>query len=227
LPNPGKSIKKDESLPRQVLFTFWDEVPKMTLVELPSKTLSSDSVRPAILRLLREGIIENGKNRRALKAEEIQELLREKHEINMSKTNLYHHLGVLEENNLITKVAKITEGRHKVAYYGRTSKGFLTRDSSHSLENYSAKFIEAGKMAKVSNPDLDLDHVKEKAQEFLNLKQRRDQVLTSWLNESMELIEQHNLDFYQVFEFLKTVDSVNHEYVDFLRSMIDELGIDV
>jgi len=212
---------------RETLFSYWNDLPNVILFELPSKIMYSHKARGAILKLLREGTKEGDRIRHALKVEEIRQQLQERYSIKMSQTNLYFHLGVLEEYGVIKVVKKITEGRHNVAYYGRTSKAILTRDPEESLEKYSAKFIEAGRWTKAKYPDFDAGQIMGLAEEYLQIKQRRDRELSKWVNENEELLRLHDIDLGQVFEFLKTLDSVNPEYVDFLNKIGKTLKIEI
>lgn len=223
--NPPETSATSEK--RSNLFDFWDELPNVAMLELPSKLMSSHKVRPAILKILREGLEDSGRIRHGLNVKEIKGLLQEIEGINMSQTNLYFHLGVLEKNGLIKIVERITEGRHKVAYYGRTAKGIITRDPEESLENYRKRFMWAGRFAKVENPEINLDQMMLLADEYLRTKQRRDKALGKWLSNHEEKISSHNISFYELFEFIKTLDSVNPEYVAFLRKVAEILKIEL
>jgi DNA-binding transcriptional ArsR family regulator len=218
--------------PRKILYEFWDELPPITLLSLSSKVLSSHPARPAIIRVLREGVVDHydeeprERVRRALKADEIRTLLNERG-IKVSKTSLYFHLGVLEEQRLIKVVAKILEGRHRVAYYGRTARGFIHRDPEESLEKYRRYFEEAGRLAKAKRPGLDLSVVEGLAEEYLRIKQRRDTALADWMIANEEIMNENEVDFYSVFEFIKSLDSVSTEYVEFLRRVSETMGIEL
>jgi DNA-binding transcriptional ArsR family regulator len=224
-----KDVHGDE---RKTLYEFWEKLPPVTLLALSSKVLSSHPARPAILGILREGVVERfdeepGEQvRHALKAEEIRARLKEEG-IKMSKTSLYFHLGVLEENDLVKVVAKLLEGRHRVAYYGRTARGIIHRDPEKSLQDYRWRFMEAGRLAKAKRPDLDLGVVEGLAEEYLRIKQRRDAALTDWMAGNEALMSEHGIDFYAVFEFMKNLDAINPEYVQFLRTVAKRLGIDI
>ena len=212
---------------REILLCYWDELPNVIQFELPSKVLYSHKARGAILNLLREGIEDRDRTRHALKAEEIRRDLKDRVGIKMSQTNLYFHLGVLEEYGVIKIVVKITEGRHKVAYYGRTSKALLTRNPEESLERYSNRFVEAGRWTKTKYPDFGLGQMGVLAEEYLRIKQERDRVLSKWLDQNEELLRLNDIDLGQVFELLKTLDSVNPVYVDFLNKIRETLKIEI
>ncbi len=217
---------------RKTLYEFWEKLPPVTLLALSSKVMSSHPARPAILRILREGVVDRfdeepeERVRHALKADEIRARLKEEG-IKMSKTNLYFHLGVLEENDLVKVVAKVLEGRHRVAYYGRTARGIIHRDPEESLQDYRRRFMEAGRLAKAKRPDLDLRVVEELAEEFLRIKQRRDAALTDWMARNEALMSEHGIDFYVVFEFMKSLEAINPEYVQFMRMVAEKLGIEM
>ena len=228
-----KTVKEDENGDdREVLYDFWERLPPVTLLALPSKVMSSHPARPATLRILREGVIDRFEEepvervRHALKAEEIRASLKERG-VKVSKTNLYFHLGVLEEHGLIKVVAKVLEGRHMVAYYGRTSRGIIHRDPEESLEKYRRYFEEAGRLAKANRPGLDLNVVEGLAEEYLSIKQRRDAALADWMADNEELLNENNIDFYSVFEFIKSLDSTSPEYVEFMGKVSKILGIEL
>ncbi len=230
---PMKDVKDAEHFDeRKTLYEFWERLPPVTLLALSSKVLSSHPARPAILKILREGVVDRfdeepvERVRHALKADEIRARLKEEG-IKMSKTNLYFHLGVLEENDLVKVVAKVLEGRHKVAYYGRTARGIIHRDPEESLQDYRRRFMETGRLAKAKRPDLDLSVVEELAEEFLRIKQRRDAALTDWMARNEALMSEHGIDFYVVFEFMKSLEAINPEYVQFLRMVAEKLGLEM
>ena len=227
-----KTVKEDEQGERETLYEFWERLPPVTVLALPSKVMSSHPARPAILRILREGVVDRFEEepvervRRALKAEEIRARLKERG-VKVSKTSLYFHLGVLEEHGLIKIVSKVLEGRHMVAYYGRTARGFIHRDPEESLEKYRRYFEEAGRLAKAYRPGLDLGVVEELAEEYMGILQRRDAALADWMADNEELIIENDVDFYSIFEFIKSLDSTSPEYVEFMGRVSKTLGIEL
>ena len=224
--------EKERCDERETLYEFWERLPPVTVLALPSNVMSSHPARPAILRVLREGVLDRFEEepeeraRHALKAEEIRARLKEEG-VKVSKTSLYFHLGVLEEHGLIKVVNKVLEGRHVVAYYGRTARGFIHRDPEESLEKYRRYFKEAGRLAKADRPGLDLGVVEELAEEYLRIKQRRDAALADWMADNEELINENDVDFYSIFEFIKCLDSTSPEYVEFMGRVSKTLGIEL
>ena len=228
-----KTVKEDENDDeKEILYEFWERLPPVTLLALPSNVMSSHPARPTILRVLRAGVVDRFEEepvervRRALKAEEIRVRLKEEG-VKVSKTSLYFHLGVLEEHGLIEVVNKVLEGRHMVAYYGRTARGFIHRDPEESLEKYRRYFKEAGRLAKANRPGLDLGIVEELAEEYMGILQRRDAALGDWMEENEELISENDVDFYSIFEFIKSLDSTSPEYVEFMGKVSKTLGIEL
>ena len=229
---PMNTFEEDEHGEREILYEFWDRLPPVTVLALPSNVISSHSARPAILRILREGVVDRFEEepveraRHALKAEEIRARLKERG-VKVSKTSLYFHLGVLEDHGLIKVVTKMLEGRHMVAYYGRTARGFIHRDPEENLEKYRSYFEEAGRLAKASRPGLDLGVVEELAEEYMGILQRRDAALADWMADKEELINENDVDFYSIFEFIKSLDSTSPEYVKFMGRVSKTLGIEL
>jgi DNA-binding transcriptional ArsR family regulator len=230
---PLKTVKEDENDDeKDILYEFWKRLPPVTVLALPSNVMSSHPARPAILRILRVGVVDRFEEepvervRRALKADEIRVRLKEEG-VKVSKTSLYFHLGVLEEHGLIEVVNKVLEGRHMVAHYGRTARGFIHRDPEESLEKYRRYFEEAGRLAKANRPGLDLGVAEELAEEYMGILQRRDATLADWMAENEELINENDVDFYSIFEFIKSLDSTSPEYVEFMGKVSKTLGIEL
>jgi DNA-binding transcriptional ArsR family regulator len=225
------TVKEDErGDERETLYEFWERLPPVTVLALPSNVMSSHPARPAILRVLREGVLDRFEEepveraRHALKAEEIRARLKDRG-VKVSKTSLYFHLGVLEEHGLIKVVNKVLEGRHMVAYYGRTARGFIHRDPEENLEKYRRYFKEAGRLAKADRPGLDMGVVEELAEEYMGILQRRDAALADWMADNEELINENDVDFYSIFEFIKCLDSTSPEYMEFMGRVSKTLGI--
>ena len=227
-PEPSTS----EADQRQILYDFWDSLPGTKVLNIPSKVFTSHPVRPAILRVLREGIFEDDgatppskKPRRALNTKEIRRLLQEREDIEMSQTNLYFHLNVMERAGLIQVVSKILEGRHRVAYYGRVARTIIHRDPEDSLETYKRRFEEIGQLMGAKQPGFDSEQFRPMPEELLEIKKRRDRALGEWMARNEALMNAEGIDGLFVFDFLKVIDAVNPEYVRFFRKLADLLEL--
>jgi DNA-binding transcriptional ArsR family regulator len=214
---------------RRVLYDFWDNLPPVIVLNAPSKFMTSHPARPAVLRILREGVEEAGseKPRHALSPKEIRKLLHERDGIEMSQTNLYFHLKKLVETGFITVVARLLEGRHRVAYYGRSARSILNRDPEESLERYRRRFQELGRLTKAKRPEFDMESLEGLAEEFLRIKQGRDREQGEWMGRNEELMTEQRIDAYTVYEFIKVLDILDPEYVAFIRKTRELLGVDL
>jgi DNA-binding transcriptional ArsR family regulator len=217
---------------RQILYDFWDSLQGAKVLNVPSKVFTSHPVRSAILRVLREGMLEDDeatpplkKARHALNTKEIRRLLRETEDIEMSQTNLYFHLNVMKRAGLIQVVSRILEGRHKVAYYGRVARTIIQRDPEDSLETYKKRFEEIGRLIGVKQPGFDTTQLDSMPGELLEIKKRRDRALGEWMARNEALMNAEGIDSLSVFGFLKAIDSVNPEYVQFFRKVADLLEL--
>lgn len=217
---------------RQILYDFWDSLPGVKVLNVPSKVFTSHPVRSAILRVLREGLLEDDeatppskKARHALNTKEIRRLLRETEDIEMSQTNLYFHINVMERAGLIQVVSRILEGRHKVAYYGRVARTIIQRDPEDSLETYKRRFEEIGRLIGVKRPGFDTAQLDPLPIELLEIKKRRDRALGEWMARNEALMNAEGIDSLSIFEFLKVIDSVDPEYVRFFRKVADLLDL--
>ena len=213
---------------RQILYDFWDSLQGVKVLNVPSKVFTSHRVRPAILRVLREGMLEDDeatppskKVRHALNTKEIRRLLQETEDIEMSQTNLYFHLNVMERAGLVQIVSRILEGRHKVAYYGRVARTISHRDPEDSLETYKRRFEEIGRLIGVKRPGFDVAQLDTLPGELLEIKKRRDRALGEWMARNEALMSANGIDSLFIFDFMKVIDSVNPEYVRFFRKVAD------
>ncbi len=238
-----KNEKKPKSTPtpeangadeRQILYDFWESLPAVAVREIPSKVFTSHPVRPAILKVMREGILDQDatdrnvqKRRYALKPKEIRKLLGEREDIEMSQTNLYFHLNILEKEGLIQVVSRILEGRHKVAYYGRVARTIIHRDPEESLETYKRRFEEMRRLMKVKRPDFEIEQLDILSEELLEMKLRRDQALGEWMARNEALMNAEGIDSLIIFKFLKVIDSTHPDYVRFFRKIADLFEFDL
>jgi len=221
------SDEKDE---RRVLFEYWRDLPLVQIHDVPSEIIESHRVRPAIMKILRVGIPderESGKLRHALNTKEIKKTLSDRLGIKMSQQNLYFHLKKLEEIGYIKVVAKILEGRHNVAYYGRTARTILRRDTEESLEKYERWFQEMGRLAKAKRPEFELDQLEGLAEDYLGIMRRRDRAQGEWMASNEEMLYEGGIDIYSIFKFIKAMDVMDPEYIGFIKKVRELLEIDL
>ena len=212
----------DEKDKRRVLFEYWRDLKRLQLMEVPSEIIESHPVRPAIMKILRVGIAdekESGKLRHALNTKEIMKTLLDRNGIKISQHSLYFHLNKLEEIGYIRVVARLREGRHNVAYYGRTSRTLLRRDPEESLEKYENWLQEMGKLLKAKRPEFDMNQLKGLAEEYLGIMRSRDRALGEWMASNEELIYEAGLDPYSLFKFIQSMDVTDPEYLRFIRKV--------
>lgn len=216
---------------RDVLFEHWSSIPKLTFLDMPKSVMTTHNCRLGILRILREGLSEkvNGKlkTRHALNAIEIRDLLVQNMKIKLSKTGIYFHLKTLEDVGLITTVSQLLEGRHKVAYYGRSAQHMFVRDPETRRQKYDARFRQLTKLVKAVDPGINVSSIRSISKQFHDLKREREQALGEWLVENEKLILSKGLEVSELFEILKILDSVNPRYVDLLGGILDNIGIKV
>jgi DNA-binding MarR family transcriptional regulator len=212
----------DETEDRSVLFEYWRDLPLVQIHDLPSEIIESHRVRPAIMKILRAGIPdekESGRLRHALNTKEIRRTLLDREGIKMSQHNLYFHLNKLEEIGYIKVVARLLEGRHNVAYYGRTARSILRRDTEESLEKYERWFQEMGKVAKVKRPEFDMARLEGLAEEYLEIMRRRDRAQGEWMASNERLIYEGEIDSYSIFGLIQTMDVMDSEYIGFIKKV--------
>jgi DNA-binding MarR family transcriptional regulator len=205
-------------------------MPLIQIHDVPSEIMESHRVRPAIMKILRAGIPdekESGRLRHALNTKEIRRTLLDRDGIKMSQHNLYFHLNKLEEIGYIKVVARLLEGRHKVAYYGRTARSILRRDTEESLEKYEKWFQEMGRLSKSKRPEFDMDRLEGLAEEYLGIMRRRDRAQGEWMASNEESIYEGGIDSYSIFGLLQTLDVMDPELIGFIKKVRELFEVDL
>ncbi|MFX0014464.1 MAG: hypothetical protein ACFFB2_09010 [Promethearchaeota archaeon] len=204
------------------LYSFHENMPKFKFIDTPKDTNDSHPVRPAIMAILREGVIDAGTNdnekprqRYALNAREIKNLLGKNRNSKISKisyTNLYFHLNTLKDVGHIKVVAEVIERNHRIAYYGRTARVILISDSEAEKQKYKKIFGELGKLAKTLQPGIKIEGLRTLHKDFQAYKYTKTKEMALWLAENEEVIRKEKLDISLLFNGLKVLDTLDPEY---------------
>ncbi|MHA2270629.1 MAG: winged helix-turn-helix domain-containing protein [Candidatus Hodarchaeales archaeon] len=235
------SAKEKEEEKHRILYDFWESIPLVTFIETSEKNYKSHPIRPGIMNILRLGIIEGdniqtkGKQRYALNPQEILDLLNSKdrqirqkyalndeqllHFVPISKTNLYFHLGKLEKAGFIKEVAKILEGRHKIAYYGRTSRIFFLDDTPKKLNYYKELFNEFSAFSAILGNEVDPEQLNQTVNHYVETLRSNKQATAEWLAKNAQKIYENNLDIGKIMEAAYLIDSINPEIVTRLKAV--------
>ncbi|MHA2333122.1 MAG: hypothetical protein ACXAEU_13970 [Candidatus Hodarchaeales archaeon] len=219
--NKSKTSKNHEKL-----FTFYEKIPAIIFVH----DYKSNPIRKAITKILREGMLDGkkGKNRFALNAQEIRQLLHERLGTEISITNLYFHLNKLQEAGLIDIVETIQEKRHKIAYYGRRARIIILKDEKLSNEKYQQIFTELGKLVQLSSSGVfqhdKLEILVEKIKDHYEKKTER---LANWIANNETLIIKENLDAFKIFEALDFIDKNNPDFLAIIHELKEIIPVDI
>ncbi|TXT57865.1 MAG: hypothetical protein BAJATHORv1_10573 [Candidatus Thorarchaeota archaeon] len=211
---------------RRVLFEYWDEIPKSKFLDVSKDTLSSHPARAAILGILKQGIEDEieGAKRHAMNASELRQMLETHHSIELSQTNMYFHLEVLEEAGLIIPVAQILQKRHYITYYGRRAQYIFVRDPIERLDTLQRRFSQLFDLMEAIGVSPNLDKQKHVPKEYHALKRKQEETLGNWLIEHEAAITKQGLDISEIFEVLKLIDSVNPDFVSLLNGVRKRLN---
>lgn len=239
-------VRLDSSRSCPELFSFIKGIAEVKVLELP-KGFNEPPIRPAIMKVLREGIVDEitKQKRFALNAREIkQELDKDKVLINklrqrkqqtqqkedlpseISYTNLYFHLNRLLEVGAIQTVVIAIERSHRIAYYGRTAHVILIRFPETELVKLKEMFAEFSKLVKVLTPDINKEEIERIPEQYYNLQMERVKRIAHWVADHADIIREQNLDTTTIFSALKTIDIINPEYQKVLGKLIDYLPKD-
>ena len=203
-------IRKNDDFSHSVIFRFHSEIPKYKFFILP-KQFNDSPIRPAIMKVLREGIhSEEGskKHRYALNAQEIKERLSTftSSEVkDVTYTNLYFHLKKLLEAGVIQIIAYVIERNHRIAFYGRTARLILHGDPSSELKEIKSSFEELTKLIKILNPEFDTQLFDQLPEQLLADGEEKAIIIAKWMARNEEIITENELSFNLIFSALKKI----------------------
>ncbi|MFX0139284.1 MAG: hypothetical protein ACFFDN_36925 [Candidatus Hodarchaeota archaeon] len=215
------------------LYSFHKTIPKYKLISIP-KGYDNPPVRPAIMQILRNGIIDeddqgNSLPRYALNAREIKNQLEEYKDPDIKKisyTNLYFHLNKLLEFEAIQIVAMVIERSHRIAYYGRSAYIILKTDPEAELQKYQEMFSEIDKLLRILRPDIKIGDVETLSKRYYEFKSKRFGDLARWLAKYESIIRDENLDLNVLLMALNLLDTLNPEYKELLSRLSTIMLID-
>ena len=215
---------------REKLFTFWEELPALKIVDMPQKEVyGNKKIRSYIIRFLREGIIDEAdeelrRRRHAFNAQEIKKNVKEFKDTSLQ--GLYFHLQKLKEAKLIDVVAILPKDNHNIKYYGRTARIFLNIDLEEDKKHYSKAFAAITAFAKAKNPSFDEKKVDEYLDRFMNYQQKQRERITEWLVERESAIVEHDIDMDYFYKFMFFIDPIHPEYIQIFKDMQDFLDLE-
>lgn len=208
---------------RKILYTFWDNLPLLAIIEVSTKEIYSNETRVSIIRLLKEGIEDKidgeRKKRYALNARELLDLVNNELNTDMSIHTFYFHLQKLQKTGIIYSVTTVHEGRHNIAYFGRTAKNFFFEDRKQEEEKYRNMLFETGKLAKILNSKLSEDVFKEYTNEIVELNQERYRKVQDWLSKHEKEVNTEELDLSKILSFLSRLGTAKERLNEIYRSI--------
>ena len=225
----SKTTKPYDSKKREILYTFWDVLPETKIVVDYEDDFFKHFARKFTFGIVGKGIREklpNGEivTRKALNAQELLQELndfldhkfkikedRKKYEISLH--SLYFHIQKLEEAGFIKTIAILKEGRHNVAYYSRTAKVVLSKDTYTEDEKLSNAFNSMMKLATKINPDLDPKKFKEFEDRFHEINKKGLDQVQRKIGGFQDQIYETNIDPNDIQQFFTLLNQINPEYV--------------
>ncbi|MFX0117274.1 MAG: hypothetical protein ACFFB3_22195 [Candidatus Hodarchaeota archaeon] len=225
--NKAESLSND----RVTLFEFWKRIPAIKVVDRTLLDFTDQQVRRLILGILRQGIEEESSNeesdkriRHALNAQELLERVNEQLEEKVKLPNIYFHLQKLQDSDFIEAAAILREGKHDVAYFGRTAKLFIFEDMSHidSKEPCPTLKKNLSDLASHFAPKVSSKELFALLQEYHDLSSRLLPAGIAWIEKHEDLVTKYDLDLEMLVRFLWDLGSATPRIVE-IRSRLAEL----
>ncbi|MHA2226920.1 MAG: hypothetical protein ACXAC8_17025 [Candidatus Hodarchaeales archaeon] len=215
---------------RQILYEYWKSIPAIKIIDAPKKVLKSHPARSAIIRVLLEGLKDDSNDpksriRHAFNVNELKKVLEERKEITITTTNLYFHLNILKEAGFIIEAATLLEGpkkRNKTKYFGRAARFLFATDQVESLSKFESKFREFERFAHLLGISVPTNFLTlpKKYLEIYTLHTKR---IANWFASYETTILEENIDFSEVFEFLKFINRIDPEFVKMFKEVSEKV----
>lgn len=226
----SKKDSKKELEKREMLYSYWTNLPLVVSIDIPSEEVLTHEVRNLIIYFIRKGKEETWINgtkrfRHAFSAKELLDISNKKMEEKMKLQSMYFHLQKLQEYGLIDVVTTLHEGRHNIAYFGRTSRGFVF-ESKKDITKYDDYFAVAGRFAKALNPKISEEQFKDFLGEFKSLNVESDQQLIQWLQDRADFINENNIDSATMYSFLRRINYHNKKMTALMEKVAELIGFE-
>ncbi|MHA1882350.1 MAG: hypothetical protein ACTSUO_04820 [Candidatus Thorarchaeota archaeon] len=198
-----------------------------------------DSVRLAILQILRKGIPDTITtttkdeetndtiirqkeiSRDILSVVEIVKLSSEdKYYDEVTKNQVYHHLPKLIEANYVIKYGTVTTGKRTTDYYRRTAKGFIVTTTTGADEKLIRRKSEDYIVHLLKNFDIEMTEAEKK--EFMDLRYKSFMKQHEGRRKIAKMVKIDVADkkVLHFYDFLLDMYSLgSNEYIDLLRKM--------
>ncbi len=229
---------------RQILYTFWESLPRIQFVKDAEKIYYAHTARQVILKALGEGIKEEIEEesdkisiRRALNAQEIYHRIgvykEEKRDIqginwnefDISLHNLYFHIQKLEEVGLIQTVAILREGRHNVSYYGRTAQVLIFRIDYEEYEKIENAFSAMARLVPHVDSKLKSERIQDFYKRYVQIGQSHSKKLFESLAKFEKALQETDVDPGDIANFIELLLTINPEFVKLLNELIEYLEL--
>lgn len=226
----NKKSREQEAEKKELLYSYWEELPMIMKLELSHEEVLSHEVRGLILQYIRKGKEEKidgtKRYRHAFSAKELLDMANEKMDEKMKLQSMYFHLQKLQEYNLLYTVTTLQEGRHHVAYFGRTARGFLFQGIKDK-DKYINYFAEGAKFAQAINPEVSKNKFDALLKEFKAIHQKSEKKIIQWLEDHKEIINENNIDSATLFSFLALINSHNKRMTNLMHEVAQLLNFEL
>ncbi len=239
----SESTKPYDPTKRQILYTFWDNLPEKTIMVDYEDDFFKHFARKFIFSIVGKGIREKLPNgdivtRKALNARELlkemNDLLdlkfkikeeREKYELSLH--SFYFHLQKLEEVGFIKTVAILKEGRHNVAYYSRPAKIVLFKDTFTEDEKIGDAFTSMMKLITTRNPELDPGKFQKFSERYNEINKKGLDQIQRKIGGLQNQIYEANIDPNDIQRFFTLLNQINPEYVKLFGEILEYIQLEL
>ncbi|XEO80166.1 hypothetical protein WKT22_05213 [Candidatus Lokiarchaeum ossiferum] len=191
---------------RKLLYTYWHKLKYFKTIESSKYSqVQKSEVQSFIIKYIRDGLEDEfGKKfqlsrRHAFTAKELHTAyLKKQNSQQYSLSNFHFHIKSLVEDGYLKEIVKILEGRHYIAYYGRTAI-VITEQLDNILTDSIMQdiFNPMKQMAKDLNPEIDSETIDKLVDESVLLLEEYYFKLFSWIKDNYPLLYKSKIDIHE------------------------------
>ncbi|NHJ87441.1 MAG: hypothetical protein FK734_18405 [Asgard group archaeon] len=209
---------------RKSLYNYWHKLPYFkTMDTLNLSQVEESEVSNFIIKYIRDGIedefgrINNLSRRHAFSAKELHTAYAKKwKDQNYSLSNFHFHINSLVKDGYLQEIAKILEGRHYIAYYGRTAIAFIGQyDNILTASTTQEIFNPIKQLIKNMNPEISLEMIDQIVDENIISMQDFYYRLFSWIEDKYPLIYKSKID---IKDFLQIAGHFSFFHYEFAKT---------
>lgn len=203
-----RSSKMDDKIVKVDFYSYWNKLTEIKVLNPAQFKKIRQNIRSSIIKVLTLGIEDTNHStgisatRRVLSANEINPKIDEILGLKVKRANLYFHLQILEELDVVQIVGTITHNKKITSYYGRTAKAFILSGKKDKKELDLLRNDDFLLLLKNLNPKIPENEIKAVIDNLLKIGDNETTQILSWVDKYGTILQNSNVNFIELFQLI-------------------------